>query len=58
MIVTNEQMSTAMTRTPDVIRASLKDVESFLKDAHRQIVYNVQDAADRAVERIKDDLES
>lgn len=57
MIVTNEQIATAVDQAPDVIRASLKDTELFLKDAQRQINYNVRDAADTAVERIKDDLE-
>lgn len=57
MVVTNEQIADAFERAPDVIRASLKDAELFLKDAQRQINYNVQDAADTAVERIKADLE-
>lgn len=57
MVVTNEQIAAAVERAPDVIRASLQDTELFLKDAQRQINYNVQDAADTALERIKADLE-
>lgn len=58
IIVTNEQIASSIQQTPEVIRASLKDVESFLRDAQRQIKYNVQDATDTAVERIKENLES
>lgn len=57
MIVTNEQIATAVNQAPDVIRASLKDTELFLKDAQRQINYNVRDAADTAIERIKMNLD-
>lgn len=57
MIVTNEQISTALHKAPDVIRASLKDVEVFLKDVHKQITFSVHEGLSTTVERIKYDLE-
>lgn len=58
MFITNELFISTITKTPNAIKASLKDVESFSLDAHNQIVNSVHDGISRANERIKYDLES
>lgn len=57
MIITNEQIATAINKAPDVIRASLKDVEVYLKDVHKQITYSVHEGVNTAVERMHLDVE-
>lgn len=57
MLVTNEQISTAIQKTPDVIRASLKDVEAFLKDSHKQILFSVHEGMNTVSERVRLDFE-
>lgn len=57
MIITNEQISTAIQKTPDVIRASLKDVEAFMKDSHKQILFSVHEGMNTVSERVRLDFE-
>lgn len=57
MIITNEQISTAISKTPTVVRASLKDVEVFLKDVNQQITFSVNEGLNTAINRIKNDFE-
>lgn len=57
MIITNEQISTAIEKTPDVLRASLKDVEAFLKDSHKQILFSVHEGMNTVSERLRLDFE-
>lgn len=58
MFVTNEEIAIAIDKTPSVVRASLKDMQVFLKDAHRQITISVKDGMNTAIERMHNDLES
>lgn len=57
MIITNEQISTAIEKTPDVIRASFKDFEAFLKDSHKQILFMVHEGMNTVSERLRLDFE-
>lgn len=57
MFIINEQISTSIQQTPDVIRASLKDTEAYVKNAHRQIQFSIFDRFSAANEKIKIDLE-
>lgn len=57
MFIINEQISTSIRQTPNVIRASLKDSEVFIKNAHRQIQETVFDRFTTANEKVKMDLE-
>lgn len=57
MFITNEQIAVAIQKTPDVIRASLKDMKLFLKDAHKQITFSLHEGMNTAIERIKMDFE-
>ncbi|KAJ6647515.1 Prominin-1 [Pseudolycoriella hygida] len=57
MVITNEQISTAVDQTPDVIRASIKDMESFLKDSHKQILFSVHEGINTVSERLRLDFE-
>lgn len=57
MIVTNEQVSASIDQTPDVIRASLKDTELFVRDVQRQIGFSVLDSVNTTVDRMKADLD-
>lgn len=57
MIVTNEQISIAIKETPDVIRASLKDLETFLKDSHKQILFSVHEGMNTVSDRLRLDFE-
>lgn len=57
MFVTNEQASSAIDQTPMLIRSSLKDVETFLKDIHHQVTFTVHEGFNALVDRIKIDLE-
>lgn len=58
MFITNELVLSAITKTPNVVKSSLKDIELFSRDAHNQIVDNVNDGINQAIERIRYDLES
>lgn len=57
MFIINEQISSSIQQSPNVIRASLKDTEVFVKNAHRQIQLSVFDRFSTANEKIKMDLE-
>lgn len=57
MFVSNGQTSSAIERTPMLIRASLKDVETFLKNVHHQVIFTVYEGLNALVDRIKIDLE-
>lgn len=57
MFVTNEQISTAIQQTPNVVRASLKDFEIFLKVTHKQITFVLFEGMNKAVGKISADLE-
>lgn len=58
MFITNEWVLSAITKTPNVVKSSLKDIELFSRNAHNQIVNSVHDGIDTAIERIRYDLES
>lgn len=58
MFITNELVFSAITKTPNIVKSSLKDIELFSRDAHNQILNSVHDGINTAVERIKYDLES
>ncbi|XP_053678459.1 prominin-1 [Anopheles nili] len=58
MFVTNEQIASAVDQTPAVVRASLLDVATFLRDAEQQIRFVITEGLATATERIRDDLES
>lgn len=57
MFVTNEQASSAIEQTPMLIRSSLKDVETFLKDTHHQVIFTVHEGFNTMLDRVKIDLE-
>ena len=57
MFINNEQILSAIDQTPLVVRASLQDVETFLKDTQQQIIFVIFEGLNTAVDRIKDDLE-
>lgn len=57
MIVTNEQIASSINKTPDVIRASLKDAELFVRDVQKQISFSVVDGINTTVDRLKADLD-
>jgi hypothetical protein len=57
MFITNEQISSAINQSPIVVRSALKDVETFLKDAHQQVTHTMNDGINSATERIQHNLE-
>ncbi|XP_037024841.1 prominin-1-A [Bradysia coprophila] len=57
MIITNEEISAAVDKTPDVLRASLKDIEAFLKDSHKQILFSVHEGMNTVSDRLRLDFE-
>lgn len=57
MFIINEQISSSIQQTPNVIRASLKDTETFIKNTHREIQFSVFERLTTASEKIKMDLE-
>lgn len=57
MFITNEQIATAIEKTPTLIKASFKDVQIFLKDTHHQIIFSMYDGLTTTTERVKLDLE-
>lgn len=58
MFVTNELVRTAIINTPNIVHSSLKDIESFSKDAQKDIIGTINDGMSIATERIKYDIES
>lgn len=57
MFVTNEQASSALDKTPLLIRSALKDTETFLKDVHHQVIFTIYEGLNTVSDRIKIDLE-
>lgn len=57
MFITNEQAVVAVEKTPILIRSSLKNIETFLKDIHHQIIFTVFEGFNTLHDRIKIDLE-
>ncbi|XP_055627001.1 prominin-1 isoform X2 [Toxorhynchites rutilus septentrionalis] len=57
MFVTNEQIASAVDQTPTVVRSSLADVETFLKDTDQQITFVLLEGLTTTVDRIKSDLD-
>lgn len=57
MFVTNEQIASAVDQTPTVVRSSLADVETFLKDTDKQITFVLLEGLTTTVDRIKSDLD-
>lgn len=58
MFITNELIRSTITNTPNIVKSSLLDVETFSKDAHRDIILTINEGLSKASERIKYDLES
>lgn len=58
MFITNELIRSTITNTPTIVKSSLLDVETFSKDAHKEIISTIHDGLSTASERIKYDLES
>ncbi|XP_038112149.1 prominin-1 isoform X1 [Culex quinquefasciatus] len=57
MFVTNEQIASAIDQTPEVVRSSLADVETFLRDTEQQISFVIFEGLATTVDRIRSDLE-
>ncbi|XP_055534148.1 prominin-1 isoform X1 [Wyeomyia smithii] len=57
MFVTNEQIASSIDETPSVLRSSLADVETFLRDTEQQISFVILEGLKTTVDRIKSDLE-
>ncbi|XP_035892122.1 prominin-1-like isoform X1 [Anopheles stephensi] len=58
MFVTNEQIASAVDHTPTVVRSSLLDAATFLRDAESQMRFVIAEGLATATERIRNDLES
>ncbi|XP_062711894.1 prominin-1 isoform X1 [Aedes albopictus] len=56
MFVTNEQIASAIDETPMVVRSSLTDAETFLKDTEQQISFVLFEGLATTVDRIRNDL--
>lgn len=56
MFVTNEQIASAIEQTPMVVRSSLADAETFLKDTEQQISFVLFEGLATTVDRIRSDL--
>lgn len=57
ILVTNEQISSAIDKTPSVIRSSFNDIELFLRNSNHQIIFTLNDGLNIATDRVKFDLE-
>lgn len=58
MFITNELIRSTVTNTPTIVKSSLIDVETFSKEAHKDIISTIHEGLSTASERIKYDLES
>ncbi|XP_031635257.1 uncharacterized protein LOC116348398 isoform X2 [Contarinia nasturtii] len=58
MFITNELIRSTITNTPNIVKSSLLDVETFSKDAHKEIINTIHEGMSTATERIKYDLEN
>jgi len=57
MLVTNEQISSAVYDTPSLVKASVKDTKTFIKDAEEKIIDTLNRGTNEATEQFKADLE-
>lgn len=58
MFITNELIRSSISNTPNIVQSSLLDIETFSKDAHKEIISTIHEGMATATERIKYDLES
>lgn len=58
MMVTNEQVSRAVTQSPQVLQVALTDASTYLRNTQRQIVFVVAGKLEDAVLSISSDLDS
>lgn len=58
MFVTNELIRSTISNTPTIVKSSLLDIETFSKDAHKEIINTIHEGMTTATDRIKYDLES
>lgn len=58
MFVTNEQLSSAVVQSPDVLQTSLSDVSAFVHNSHLQLHFLVSQSTDQALQAINADLDS
>lgn len=58
MFITNELIRSTISNTPNIVKSSLLDIETFSKDAHKEIINTIHDGMNTATDRIKYDLES
>ncbi|XP_055313927.1 prominin-1-A isoform X2 [Sitodiplosis mosellana] len=58
MFITNELIRSTISNTPTIVKSSLLDVETFSKDAHKEIISTIHEGLSTASERIKYDLEN
>lgn len=58
MFITNELIRSSISNTPNIVQSSLLDIETFSKDAHKEIISTIHEGMSTATERIKYDLES
>jgi hypothetical protein len=58
MFVTNEQISRAVDQTPNVVRAALNDVTTFLRNSHNQLRFVITKSLDHSADAISNDLDS
>lgn len=58
MFITNELIRSSIGNTPNIVQSSLLDIETFSKDAHKEIISTIHEGMTTATERIKYDLES
>ncbi|XP_055705243.1 prominin-1-A isoform X3 [Phlebotomus papatasi] len=56
MFVTNEQVASTLEKTPSLVRISLQDAETFIKDSFRQITFHTHSALSNVSESIEYDL--
>lgn len=57
MFIVNEHAYTSISRTPNVFKSALKDIEFFVQSTHHQLQSDIFDSLDDATERMKTDME-
>jgi len=57
MIVTNEQLSTALLQTPNILSTALNDASIFIRNTNAQLHHVTQKSLDRTLGQIYSDLE-
>ncbi|RZF40945.1 hypothetical protein LSTR_LSTR014885, partial [Laodelphax striatellus] len=58
MLITNQQVSTAVLQTSDVLKTVLDDLGTFLHNVHHQLHFVVSKHLDQAVQAVNSDLDS